>query len=227
MPLVRECLDDAKCHVLLHEDILADIDDLAEFGQEGVGVVVAVDGVDVGEAVEVVADQLLEVPSVLLVAGVVLHADPEAVHLLQVGQDEVHGRLQVFRVQRLHLGLRQLALAVLLLVELGGVETAGDRQLVLEDLVEVVAHEHALDRVLDALGHLEHVEHDLLGVPFVRLDPDAAHRDQQLDPRDGVARVLHGLLQLVHFLLFLQVALLELPLYVFHVVEYLQLKLIL
>jgi len=94
---------------------------------------------------------------------------------------------------------------------LGALEATGHGQEVLHHLVQLIAHEEALQGVLHTFDHFEQVLQDLLRMALVGLHPDAAHCDQQLDTGDDVSRVLHALVEVLHVLTLL-VELLELPL---------------
>jgi len=53
---VREGLDDAERHLLLHHGVLGNTYDLVQLRQQGVHLVLDVDALDGGETVEIVPD---------------------------------------------------------------------------------------------------------------------------------------------------------------------------
>jgi len=147
--LVRERLDDAQTHVLLDQRVLADVDDVCQAREQFVLLLIQVDAVDVGQPGEVVTDDSLQVAAVVLICRVVLHADPQSVHLLQIREDEVHREFHVLEVDLLNFLLREFAVQLFFEELFGGVEAARDRQIVLDHLVELLAHEQAFEWVLD------------------------------------------------------------------------------
>ena len=177
-------LDDALHEVLLCDGVLA-VDHLLEhLGQHRLLVHLQRHALEAREAEEVRPhqDAQLEPLALALLAlahrPLVLHPHPQLVHLGEVRDDERHR-------------LRRRAARPLVL-------RAGVGQLVLRRLRQVVAQEEPAHRVLHAAAHLDHVLQDVLRRRLLARDVHRAHREQQVQPGEHVARALHQLVQLEH-----------------------------
>mmetsp|Transcript_85325 Transcript_85325/g.182865 ORF Transcript_85325/g.182865 Transcript_85325/m.182865 type:complete len:259 (+) Transcript_85325:1023-1799(+) len=184
MELVGKDLDHALEQILLRHDVLDPDHVLQNLGQSGLLIVLQSHPLQLAESHQVRAHQNPQVMSLLLPLVFVLcgalrlHPHPQSVALAEVVEDKVEGIVDVPTVA----------------LEFG----ANVRQLILHHLRKIVPQEQASERVLHAFAQLVDILQDLLGRSLLGLDVACGHCGQQVEPRQDVACMLHGLVEVHH-----------------------------
>mmetsp|Transcript_51769 Transcript_51769/g.161094 ORF Transcript_51769/g.161094 Transcript_51769/m.161094 type:complete len:319 (-) Transcript_51769:14-970(-) len=179
--LVGENLDDHFHEVLLGNLVLAADDLLQDTGENLCLVHVCIDPLKVREPDQVRAHEDAQVESLSLPplsvahGPLMLHADPQLVHLREVVHEEVDAVCHVTAVLR-----------------------ADVRQLVPSALKQVVPQEQPSHRVLDSSAHLHQILEDVSCRGLLGPDVHASNCDEKKQPRDYVPSMLHQLVQLDH-----------------------------
>ena len=112
-----------------------------------------------------------------MTAYLVLHPDPQLVHLGEVEEDEVDAVVDLAWV--------------LALLEVSGLQGVWEN--VPGALKEVIPQKQSPQGMLDSSAHFHQVPKDVLPAVLVGLDVDGAHSDEEVESRNNVASILNQL----------------------------------
>lgn len=177
MELVGEHLDDALHEIFLRDGVAAADDLLEDARQDDLLVDLEVHRLQLGQTDKVGADEDLQLLALLLAArllagmSLVLHPHPQLVHLREVREDEVDGVVNV-------------AALVDVLADRHIGENIAQRQ-------QIVAEEQPAERILHSAAHLHEILQDAFLGGRVGLDVNQADGDEQIEPGNDVAGILH------------------------------------